>query len=335
MDFYERWGIRHRLSSVSLPSSNGRAELAVKTAKRLLMENISPNGVLDTDKMVRALLTYRNTPDPGCKLSPAEILLGRKLKDCLPTINKDIMTFNNPQIHHQWRDAWNAKEEALRTRYVKTLENMSEHSRPLPNLQIGDHVMIQNQTGNHPKKWDKSGVVVEIKLHDQYVVKVSGSGRLTLRNRRFLRKYDVSHIQPTTSYSTIVPPLLSQTCHSTSTSIHTPLGNATTPNAHHNIQQPGVNISLRHSVYDDDNSDNHGVTSAPPTPPATTPSPSSYTPRRLTFGEVAPEEVPLQAPTPVMPPHTGRRSLRSKCQRTVYDAATGEYAAPKPVPNDM
>ena len=47
--FFKRWGIRHILSSVSLPSSNGRAELAVKTAKRLLMDNISPNGSLDND----------------------------------------------------------------------------------------------------------------------------------------------------------------------------------------------------------------------------------------------------------------------------------------------
>ena len=29
-DFFKRWGIRHRLSSVAFPSSNGRAELAVK-----------------------------------------------------------------------------------------------------------------------------------------------------------------------------------------------------------------------------------------------------------------------------------------------------------------
>ena len=50
--FFKRWGIRHRLPSVSLPSSNGRAELAVKTAKRLLMDNISPNGSLDNDGMV-------------------------------------------------------------------------------------------------------------------------------------------------------------------------------------------------------------------------------------------------------------------------------------------
>ena len=30
---------------------------------------------LDSDSMVRALLMYRNTPNPGSKLSPAQILL--------------------------------------------------------------------------------------------------------------------------------------------------------------------------------------------------------------------------------------------------------------------
>ena len=130
--FFKRWGIRHRLSSVSLPSSNGRAELAVKTAKRLLMDNISPNGSLDNDGMVRALLNYQNTPDPGCKLSPAQILLGRPLRETLPCISKDVMLFNNPEVHPQWKEAWKAKEEALKARYVKTLENLSEHSRPSP-----------------------------------------------------------------------------------------------------------------------------------------------------------------------------------------------------------
>ena len=42
--------------------------------------------------------------------------------------------------------------------------------------------------GNHPSKWDITGVVVEVKEFDQYVLKIDGSGRLTLRNRKFLRK---------------------------------------------------------------------------------------------------------------------------------------------------
>ena len=136
-DFFLRWGIRHRLSSVSLPSSNGRAELAVKSTKRLLMDNVSPNGELDNDKMVRALLTQRNTPDPGCRMSPAQILFDRPLRDSLPYLEKDIMTFKNPRVNEKWKNAWELKDEALRTRYVKTLENLSEHSRMLPPLRHG------------------------------------------------------------------------------------------------------------------------------------------------------------------------------------------------------
>ena len=187
-NFLKRWGVRHRMSSAYNPSSNGRAELAVKSTKRLLMENVGPNGDLENDKMVRALLTQRNTPDPGCRLSPAQILLGRNLRDSLPFIRKDIMTYNNPQISTMWRDSWTKKEEALRSRYVKTLESLNEHAKTLPPLKCGDHVLIQNQTGKFPNKWGKSGVVVEIKDFHQYVIKVDGSGRLTLRNRQFLRK---------------------------------------------------------------------------------------------------------------------------------------------------
>ena len=189
MDFFKRWGIRHRLSSVSLPSSNGRAELAVKATKRLLMDNVSPNGDLDNDKMMRALLTQRNTPDPGCRMSPAQILFGRPLRDALPYLEKDIMAFNNPRINQKWRQAWELKEEALKTRYVKTMENLGEHSRPLAPLRIGDHVLVQNQVGRFLKKWDRSGIIVEVKDIDQYVMKVTGTGRLNLRNRRFLKKY--------------------------------------------------------------------------------------------------------------------------------------------------
>ena len=49
---------------------------------------------------------------------------------------------------------------------------------------------IQNQTGRFPIRWDKTGVVVQVGENDQYIVKVDGSGRLTLRNRKYLRKVD-------------------------------------------------------------------------------------------------------------------------------------------------
>ena len=187
-DFLNRWGISHRNSSAYLPQSNGRAEVAVKTAKRLLRSNIGPDGSLNTDSFLKAMLQLRNTPDPDCHLSPAQILFGRPLRDAF-TFATRLEKFSNANILPLWRDAWEAKENALRQRYHRTTEALKEHSRPLPPLHTGDRCYIQNQTGNQPKRWNRSGTVIETLGHDSYLVKVDGSGRVTKRNRRFLRKF--------------------------------------------------------------------------------------------------------------------------------------------------
>jgi hypothetical protein len=50
--------------------------------------------------------------------------------------------------------------------------------------------MQQNQLGNKLKCWDKREVVVQAGPKTrQYKVMAFGSRRLTLRNRKFLRKY--------------------------------------------------------------------------------------------------------------------------------------------------
>ena len=123
---------------------------------------------LNTDKMVRALLTQRNTLDPTCKLSPAQILFGRSLRDTIPYINKSFMSFTNPQISSQWQNMWKLKEETMRDRYSNTLVTLHDHSRPLIPLNTGDQVFTQNQTGTSPHKWDRNGTVMEVKGNDQY-----------------------------------------------------------------------------------------------------------------------------------------------------------------------
>ena len=154
------WGVRHRLSSAGSPQSNGRAEVAVRTAKHLLMSNTGPTGSLDYDRFLCAMLQLRNMPDPDCNLSPAQIIFGRPLRDTLSFVNQ-LEKFSNPHISPLWRQAWAAKEEALRTRLACTTESLTTHFRPLCPLTIGERVFIQNQRGTHPTKWDRSGTVVE------------------------------------------------------------------------------------------------------------------------------------------------------------------------------
>jgi len=72
---------------------------------------------------------------------------------------------------------------------MKSSERWSLYTHQLPPLRVRDHVRIQNQTGSYPTKWDKTGQIVEVRQFDQYVIRMDGSGRQSLRNRRFLRKF--------------------------------------------------------------------------------------------------------------------------------------------------
>ena len=77
----------------------------------------------------------------------------------MPYITKNVMAYNNPQILSILRNAWNKKEETLQSRNVKSLENLSEHTRSLPPLNCDDHVLIQTKrvtSLKNGKKWDNS-----------------------------------------------------------------------------------------------------------------------------------------------------------------------------------
>ena len=182
---------------LTTPQSSGRAEVAVKSVKRLLGSNVNPSGSLNSDKFLKALLQLRNTPDPDCKLSPAEIVFGHPIRDAFSFMNR-LDKFSNTAINPIWREAWPAKESALQTRFVKTSEKLNEHARNLAKMSIGDRCFVQNQSGNSPKPWDRTGIVADVGANDQYIVKIDGSGRLTSRNRRFLRQFQPASmvIQP-------------------------------------------------------------------------------------------------------------------------------------------
>jgi transposase InsO family protein len=78
--FAQRWEFEHVTSSPNYSQSNGRAENAVKTVKRLIQKAEEANA----DPLL-ALLDWRNTPAESSKLSPAEIIFGRQTRTLLPS----------------------------------------------------------------------------------------------------------------------------------------------------------------------------------------------------------------------------------------------------------
>ena len=160
---FSNWGVHHRLLSVALARSNGRAELGFKTCKRMLMDKTGPNGEINLDKFQRGMLQYRNTPDRDTGLSPKQMVLGRPIKDFIAILPGSFRPHNN------WIETSRAREEA---RNVRNAERLTEHTVRLQPLKVGDRVFIQNQTGNHPLRWDRTGLVIEVKQFEQYAVRV-------------------------------------------------------------------------------------------------------------------------------------------------------------------
>ena len=74
-EFANTYAFQHITSSPRYPQSYGLAERTVKTMKGLLKHTADP---------YMALLSYRSTPLPWCNYSPAELLMGRKVKTDIP-----------------------------------------------------------------------------------------------------------------------------------------------------------------------------------------------------------------------------------------------------------
>ena len=177
--FLRIWGVKHQMSSSYYPQSNGRAEVAVKSAKRMLQDNVGPNGMINSDRVACAVLQYHNTPLQDGTMSPSQLLFGRALSDFLPV---------NPRayrLHPYWVDQIN--NQTTRSLHHKRLEKRynfgTRHLRP---LELAQNVLIQEQVGRS-RRWNRSGVVTECLPNRQYRVRLHDTGNTTLRSRRFLK----------------------------------------------------------------------------------------------------------------------------------------------------
>ena len=198
--FAEKWGFIHRTSTPYYPKSNGKAESAVKSMKKII--RVAWNGTyLSEEKLCKALLQYRNTPSRKDGLSPAQKLYGRPVQDTLPAHHRSFAP--------EWqRSIEEAEKQAFTTRET-TREYYNATASPLPEIQVGSNVAVQNP---RTKLWDTYGVVTAIRPHRKYHVKTK-NGTMLIRNRHFLRRRVPASIpegipvatQPMSSQSAAIP----------------------------------------------------------------------------------------------------------------------------------
>ena len=110
------------------------------------------------------------------------MLYGRPIRDHLPAL------LRTHTIRREWTEIRDLREAAMAKRHMRNEQFYNRGTKQLSDLNIGDSVQVQNQHGSLPRRWHTTGRVVEKLDHQQYRVRVDGSNRMTLRNRRFLRK---------------------------------------------------------------------------------------------------------------------------------------------------
>ena len=85
------------------------------------------------------------------------MIFGRPIKDIIPILPGSYSPYNT------WIETSRAREEAMRARNVRNAKSLIEHTVRLQLLKVGDPVVIQNQIGNHPLRWDRTCWIVEVK----------------------------------------------------------------------------------------------------------------------------------------------------------------------------
>ena len=192
-DFLRTWGVTHATSSPHYPQSNGKAEAAVKSMKKLISAAWTGRSV-NWDQLTRSLLQYRNTPCRKDGLSPAQKLLGHPVQDMLPAHRRSFAP--------EWQRSSQAADSAAAHTSERSQATYNQHAHPLSDLQVGNHVALQNP---NTKMWDIYGTITDIGPHRRYFVKTQ-SGRILVRNRRFIRKRSPISVATPSSMPPTTPP---------------------------------------------------------------------------------------------------------------------------------
>ena len=134
-NFADRYGFDHQTSSPRYAQSNGKAENAVKTAKRLMTKAYESG----TDPFI-ALLDWRNCPSGDLGASPVQLLMGRRTRSQLPTASTLL---SSPTAQ--------AARAALTEAKHRQSFYYNRRAKPRPTLPVGQTVRMRFDEGDWRK----------------------------------------------------------------------------------------------------------------------------------------------------------------------------------------
>lgn len=191
-EFASEMDFKHITSSPHHPQGNGHAERAVQTAKKILQQE---------DPLI-ALMCYRSTPCATTGVSPAELLMGRKIRTTLPTLEKNLQP--------KWPDKKTVmQKDAMEKAKQAFYYNRRHGARALPPLRPGDAVVAKI---DNEKTWVVPAVVSKESITPRSYLLQTPQGAVLRRNRRHLRLDNLPQpvaAEPPPAESCVVGPFLS------------------------------------------------------------------------------------------------------------------------------
>lgn len=181
-DFYQEWNIYHNPSTPTYARSNGEVERCVQTIKTALTKAFE-----DGKDPFLVLLNYRTTSKNGLP-SPAELMMGRRLRNRLPV---------HPQKLEPTYSTSSAKLQ-LQMNQKKQKAYADKSTKRLSDLSVGDKIWFQKQKQSH---WTKGVILEANNLHRSYKIE-SVDGREYVRNRVYIRRDSSGPTSFMASYNT-------------------------------------------------------------------------------------------------------------------------------------
>ncbi|XP_046357686.1 uncharacterized protein K02A2.6-like [Haliotis rufescens] len=136
-EFASKYNFSHVTSSPLYARSNGEAERAVQSCKNILRKAEDPH---------LAMLVYRTTPLTG-RLSPSELLMGRKLRTCLP---KHPIQLQPTSVNHEHFQDLDSKQKLA----TKHNHDLRHRVKTLQQLNPGDSVWLNKSESKVVRKAD-------------------------------------------------------------------------------------------------------------------------------------------------------------------------------------